>query len=104
MVCGSKLCKPSSFFFYLSPAIDHHQCGRFKYLIEFLINFLQVFNCPNITELSLDFIREGNDSTDLPALMVNLGRTCPELRNLHVASTRLSNDAVLALASADLRY
>jgi hypothetical protein len=57
-----------------------------------------------MTELSLDFTQEGNDLTDLPALMENLGRTCPELRNLHVASTRLSNDAVLALASADLRY
>ncbi|XP_078149841.1 RNI-like superfamily protein isoform X1 [Carex rostrata] len=63
-----------------------------------------VFNCPNMTELSLDFTREGNDSTDLPALMENLGRTCPRLRNLHVASTWLCNDAVLALASADLRF
>lgn len=57
-----------------------------------------------MTELSLDFTQEGNDSTDLPALMENLGRTCPRLRNLHVASTWLCNDAVLALASADLRY
>ncbi|KAJ3687410.1 hypothetical protein LUZ61_016574 [Rhynchospora tenuis] len=63
-----------------------------------------VFNCPNMTELSLDFTQEGNDSTDLPALMENLGRTCLKLRNLHVASIRLCNEAVLALASADLRF
>ncbi|KAJ4790005.1 F-box/LRR-repeat protein 17 [Rhynchospora pubera] len=63
-----------------------------------------VFNCPNMTELSLDFTREGNDSTDLPALMENLGRTCLKLRNLHVASIWLCNEAVLALASADLRF
>ncbi|MQL80762.1 hypothetical protein Taro_013214 [Colocasia esculenta] len=62
-----------------------------------------VINCPNLNEISLDFTRQENDSTDLVTMMDTLGRTCPLLRNLHIASIRLSNAAVLALASARLR-
>ncbi|CAL9137812.1 unnamed protein product [Musa acuminata var. zebrina] len=62
-----------------------------------------VFKCPNLRELSLDFTRQENDSTDLITMMECLGRTCPRLRNIHVASIHLSNEAVLSLTSANLR-
>jgi len=61
-------------------------------------------NCPNLNELSLDFPKQNNDSTDLVALMDSLGRTCPNLRNMHISSIRLCNEAVFALESANLRY
>ncbi|XP_008786093.2 F-box/LRR-repeat protein 17-like [Phoenix dactylifera] len=62
-----------------------------------------VINCPNLKELSFDFTRQENDSTVLVSMMDSLGRTCPRLRNVHIASIRLCNEAVLALASANLR-
>ncbi|ONM32947.1 F-box/LRR-repeat protein 17 [Zea mays] len=62
-----------------------------------------VMNCPNLNELSLDFPKQNNDSTDLVALMDSLGRTCPNLRNMHISSDRLCNEAVFALESANLR-
>ncbi|CAN6352279.1 unnamed protein product [Urochloa humidicola] len=62
-----------------------------------------VMNCPNLNELSLDFPKQNNDSTDLVALMDSLGRTCPNLRNMHISSIRLCNEAVFALESANLR-
>ncbi|CAN6329751.1 unnamed protein product [Urochloa humidicola] len=62
-----------------------------------------VMNCPNLNELSLDFPKQNNDSTDLVALMESLGRTCPNLRNMHISSVRLCNEAVFALESANLR-
>ncbi|XP_072987979.1 F-box/LRR-repeat protein 17 [Typha latifolia] len=62
-----------------------------------------VINCPNLKEISLDFTRQENDSTDIVTMMDSLGRTCPRLRNTHIASIRLCNEAVLALASANLR-
>ncbi|KAG1368715.1 F-box/LRR-repeat protein 17 [Cocos nucifera] len=62
-----------------------------------------VIGCPNLKELSLDFTRQENDSTDLVTMMDSLGRTCPRLRNMHIASIRLCNEAVLALASGNLR-
>jgi len=73
-------------------------------LIVFFLFSFQVINCPNLKEVSLDFTRQENDSTDLVALMDCLGRACSRLRNIHVASVRLCNDAVLALAGANLRY
>ncbi|CAL4905347.1 unnamed protein product [Urochloa decumbens] len=62
-----------------------------------------VMNCPNLNELSLDFPKQNNDSTDLVALMDSLGRTCPNLRNMHISSIHLCNEAVFALESANLR-
>ncbi|KAJ7006111.1 hypothetical protein NC653_005458 [Populus alba x Populus x berolinensis] len=62
-----------------------------------------VFNCPNLKEISLDFSRQENDSTDLIAMVDGLGRSCPRLQNVHVASVRLSHAAVLALTAANLR-
>ncbi|XP_062204776.1 F-box/LRR-repeat protein 17-like [Phragmites australis] len=62
-----------------------------------------VINCPNLNELSLDFPKQNSDSTDLIALMDSLGRTCPNLRNLHISSIHLCNEAVFALGSANLR-
>ncbi|KAG2630552.1 F-box/LRR-repeat protein 17-like [Panicum virgatum] len=62
-----------------------------------------VMNCPNLNELSLDFPKQNNDSTDLVALMDSLGRTCPNLRNMHISSICLCNEAVFALESANLR-
>ncbi|KAF5738890.1 F-box/LRR-repeat protein 17 [Tripterygium wilfordii] len=62
-----------------------------------------VFNCPNLKEISLDFSRQENDSTDLITMVDGLGRTCPRLQNIHIASDRLSHAAVLALTAANLR-
>ncbi|KAK1287794.1 F-box/LRR-repeat protein 17 [Acorus calamus] len=62
-----------------------------------------IINCPNLSELSLDFSRQETDSTDLVTAVDSLGRTCPRLRKLHIASVHLSHEVVLALASADLR-
>ncbi|KAL3531276.1 hypothetical protein ACH5RR_010598 [Cinchona calisaya] len=62
-----------------------------------------VFSCPNLMEISLDFSRQENDSTDLTTMVDGLGRTCPRLENIHIASLRLSHAVVLALADANLR-
>ncbi|KAL6847070.1 hypothetical protein ACP4OV_022923 [Aristida adscensionis] len=61
-----------------------------------------VINCPNLNELSLEFTKQ-NNSTDLIALMDSLGRTCPNLRNMHISSIHLCNEAVFALQNANLR-
>ncbi|KAI3841999.1 hypothetical protein MKX03_023034 [Papaver bracteatum] len=63
-----------------------------------------VFNCPNLKELSLDFARQENDSTDLTTMVDSLGRTCPNLQNIHIASLRLSHATVLALTAANMSY
>lgn len=62
-----------------------------------------VFNCPNLREISLDFSRQESDNTDLTAMVNGLGRSCPRLRNVHIASVRLSHPVVLALTAANLR-
>ncbi|XP_071939026.1 F-box/LRR-repeat protein 17-like [Coffea arabica] len=62
-----------------------------------------VFSCPNLTEISLNFSRQENDSTDLTTMVSSLGRTCPRLENIHIASLRLSHTVVLALIDANLR-
>ncbi|KAJ8749478.1 hypothetical protein K2173_025673 [Erythroxylum novogranatense] len=62
-----------------------------------------VFNCPSLREISLDFSRQENESTDLTAMVENLGRTCPRLQNIHIVSARLSHATVLALTDANLR-
>ncbi|XP_058105476.1 F-box/LRR-repeat protein 17 isoform X2 [Magnolia sinica] len=61
------------------------------------------FNCPNLKELSLDFSRQENDSTDLITMVDSFGRSCPRLRNIHIASIQLSHAVVLSLTSANLR-
>ncbi|KAH0461102.1 hypothetical protein IEQ34_008677 [Dendrobium chrysotoxum] len=60
-------------------------------------------HCPNLKELSLSFIQKTNDSTDLVNMMDSLGRGCPSLRNIHIASALLCNDAVRALSDANIR-
>ncbi|GKU86436.1 hypothetical protein SLEP1_g962 [Rubroshorea leprosula] len=62
-----------------------------------------VFNCPNLREISLEFSRQENDNTDLITAIDGLGRSCPRLQNIHIASLRLSHAAVLALTAANLR-
>ncbi|XP_076935736.1 F-box/LRR-repeat protein 17-like [Bidens hawaiensis] len=62
-----------------------------------------VFNVPNLNEISLDFTRQENDSTDLTSMMDGLGRTCPKLQNIHIASLQLSHSVVLSLTAANLR-
>ncbi|KAL6893524.1 hypothetical protein ACP4OV_007622 [Aristida adscensionis] len=62
-----------------------------------------IMNCPNMSELSLCFAQQSNDCTDLVTLMDGLGRTCPNLKNLHISSNELSNEAVFALEGANLR-
>ncbi|KAL3517639.1 hypothetical protein ACH5RR_020228 [Cinchona calisaya] len=62
-----------------------------------------VFSCPNLTEISLDFSRQENDRTDLATMVDSLGRTCPRLESIHIASLRLSHTVVLALSDAKLR-
>jgi hypothetical protein len=61
-------------------------------------------NCPNMNELSLCFAQKSDDCIDLVTLMDGLGRTCPNLKKLHISSNQLSNEAVSALESANLRY
>ncbi|XP_062215158.1 F-box/LRR-repeat protein 17-like isoform X2 [Phragmites australis] len=62
-----------------------------------------VMNCPSMSELSLCFAQQSNDCTDMVTLMDGLGRTCPNLKNMHISSSQLSNEAVFALESAKLR-
>lgn len=62
-----------------------------------------VFNCPNLKEISLDFSRQETDTTDLTSVLDGMGRSCPKLQNIHIASVMLSHDAVLALSAANLR-
>ncbi|KAJ1385518.1 Leucine-rich repeat domain superfamily [Sesbania bispinosa] len=62
-----------------------------------------VFNCPQLREISLEFACQENDGTDLTAMIEGLGRSCLRLQNIHIASTRLSHAAVLALTAAQLR-
>ncbi|XP_042014830.1 F-box/LRR-repeat protein 17-like [Salvia splendens] len=62
-----------------------------------------VFNCPSLKEISLDFSRLETDTTDLTAVMDGLGRGCPKLQNIHIASVLLSHDAILAISAANLR-
>ncbi|KAF3436217.1 hypothetical protein FNV43_RR23309 [Rhamnella rubrinervis] len=62
-----------------------------------------VFNCPNLKEISLEFSRQENDSTDLITMAEGLGRGCPRLQNIHIASLRLTHAVVLALSAAQLR-
>jgi hypothetical protein len=66
--------------------------------------FLQVMNCPNMNELSLCFTQQSSDCTDLVTLMDGLGRTCLNLKKMHISSSQLSNEAVCALENANLRY
>ncbi|XP_039783319.1 F-box/LRR-repeat protein 17-like isoform X1 [Panicum virgatum] len=62
-----------------------------------------VMNCPNMSELSLCFAQQSNDCTDLVTLMDGIGCTCPNLNKMHISSNQLSNEAVFALESANLR-
>uniref|UniRef100_A0A453LRJ8 Uncharacterized protein n=1 Tax=Aegilops tauschii subsp. strangulata TaxID=200361 RepID=A0A453LRJ8_AEGTS len=62
-----------------------------------------VISCPNMSELSLCFTQQSTECTDLVSLMDGLGRSCPNLRNLHISSIQLSNEAVSALEGANLR-
>ncbi|KAK3149944.1 hypothetical protein QOZ80_3AG0225130 [Eleusine coracana subsp. coracana] len=62
-----------------------------------------VINCPNTSELSLCFSQKSDDCTDLVTLMDGLGHTCPNLKKLHISSNQLSNEAISALESANLR-
>ncbi|KAK4273078.1 hypothetical protein QN277_021545 [Acacia crassicarpa] len=62
-----------------------------------------VFNCPQLREISLEFSRQEIDGTDLTSVVDGLGRSCPKLQNIHIASARLSHAAVLALTAAQLR-
>ncbi|KAL5561796.1 hypothetical protein UlMin_031543 [Ulmus minor] len=62
-----------------------------------------VFNCPNLKEISVEFSRQENDNTDLVSMVECLGRGCPRLLNIHIASLRLSHAVVLALTASHLR-
>lgn len=62
-----------------------------------------VFNCPNLKDVSLDFSHQENDTTDLTLMVDGLGRSCPRLQNIHIASIRLTHAVVLALTAANLR-
>ncbi|GLU03609.1 hypothetical protein SLE2022_207980 [Rubroshorea leprosula] len=62
-----------------------------------------VFNCPNLKEISLEFSCQENNNTDLTTAIDGLGRSCPRLQNIHIASPMLSHAVVLALTAANLR-
>jgi Leucine-rich repeat (LRR) protein len=63
-----------------------------------------IFNCPNLTEISLEFSRQEDDSTDLVTMVDGLGRTCTRLQNIHIASLKLSHTVVLSLTAVNFRY
>ncbi|XVF21669.1 hypothetical protein REPUB_Repub12eG0110100 [Reevesia pubescens] len=62
-----------------------------------------VFNCSNLKEISLEFSRQENDTTDLISMVDGMGRSCSRLQNIHIASVRLSHAVVLSLTAANLR-
>ncbi|KAK7345829.1 hypothetical protein VNO77_16441 [Canavalia gladiata] len=62
-----------------------------------------VFNCPQLREISLEFSSQDSDGTDLTTMIEGLGRSCPRLQNIHIASMRLSHAAVLALTASQFR-
>ncbi|KAL9227556.1 hypothetical protein vseg_003233 [Gypsophila vaccaria] len=62
-----------------------------------------VINCPNLREISLNFARQDDDTTDVTSMVDNFGRCCPRLQNIHVASTKISHSTILALSSANLK-
>ncbi|PPD68126.1 hypothetical protein GOBAR_DD34992 [Gossypium barbadense] len=70
--------------------------------VQFMIES-DVFNCPNLKEISLEFSRQENDTTDLTTMADGMGRSCPRLKNIHIASVRLSHAVVLSLTAANLR-
>ncbi|KAK4366041.1 hypothetical protein RND71_013921 [Anisodus tanguticus] len=72
-------------------------------LLDLFCHSKMVFNCPNLKEISLDFSCQENDSTNLAAMVGGIGRICPRLQNIHVASVRLTHAVVLALTAANLR-
>ena len=63
-----------------------------------------VIDCPSFIKLSLTFVPDEEDTTDLSNMLENLGQSCPRLSKLHVSSSRLNHSVVLALASANFRY
>ncbi|KAL9239714.1 hypothetical protein vseg_014009 [Gypsophila vaccaria] len=62
-----------------------------------------IINCPNLREVSLSFALQDNDSTNVTSLADNLGRYCPRLQSIHIASTKILHSTVLALSSANLK-
>ncbi|CAH8382723.1 unnamed protein product [Eruca vesicaria subsp. sativa] len=62
-----------------------------------------IFNCPNLIEISLEFSRQEEDSTDLVTMVDGLGRTCTRLQNIHIASQKLSHTVVLAFTAVNFR-
>ncbi|KAH9615943.1 hypothetical protein KSS87_001507, partial [Heliosperma pusillum] len=62
-----------------------------------------IINCPNLREVSLNFVRQEDDGTDITSLVDNLGRYCPRLQNIHIASPKISHSTVLALSGANLK-
>ncbi|CAA7046126.1 unnamed protein product [Microthlaspi erraticum] len=62
-----------------------------------------IFNCPKLTEISLEFSRNEDDSTDLVTMVNGLGRTCTRLQKIHIASLKLSHSVVLALTAVNFR-
>ncbi|KAM3355891.1 hypothetical protein P3S68_022605 [Capsicum galapagoense] len=73
------------------------------HLSDLFCHSKMVLHCPNLKEISLNFSRQENDSTDLTAMVEGLGRSCPRLQNIHVASVRQTHAVVLALTAANLR-
>lgn len=55
-------------------------------------------------EISLEFSRQEDDSTDLVTMVDGLGKTCTRLQNIHIASLKLSHTVVLALTAVNFRY
>uniref|UniRef100_A0A1J3JAI9 F-box/LRR-repeat protein 17 n=1 Tax=Noccaea caerulescens TaxID=107243 RepID=A0A1J3JAI9_NOCCA len=62
-----------------------------------------IFNCPKLTEISLEFSRNEDDTTDLVTMVDGLGRTCTRLQKIHIASLKLSHTVVLALTAVNFR-
>ena len=90
------------------PFLPLVQClGRWFVYMYIYLNwktFCQIFNCPNLIEISLEFSQQEGDSTDLVTMVDGLGRTCTRLQNIHIASLKLSHTVVLALTAVNFRF
>ncbi|KAG6670737.1 hypothetical protein I3843_Q041100 [Carya illinoinensis] len=89
---GFVLCSSSLSTLWLS---DLFSLSKTVILFPFLLQ-LKVF-------LSLLYLSYFFCITDLITMVDGVGRNCPRLQNIHIASVRLSHSVVLALTAAELR-
>ena len=104
--CSQKINPTLVYSSQLHNALKNISIGTLK-LILACYGF-QFLNCSRLSELSLDFLPYGNQTSDtktdtLAAIMKNVGNTAKGLKRLHVASHLLDDRVVHALLSSGLR-